>query len=142
MPIYMRIEGVHGTVTQKGYERWIEVISVEYNTLVRGPALPGATSIIISRCSDIATSGLMQNSATGAMKDATIVFIDTDGRAYFKIELDRAVLTMYANAPGRDCPRGFETLELHYANAKYQHLGTPKDSDLRARMVDLVTAIR
>lgn len=128
MSIYMKVPGIDGSVTAKGYEKWIEVDSMQFgvgravsmtagNMANRLDGLPSFSEITISKQSDDATYGLLNESVLGkAVKEVTLVVVDS-GEApteYVKYLLKDSLFSSYSMSAGSG-GRPNESVSISYA---------------------------
>jgi type VI secretion system secreted protein Hcp len=110
MPIYMSIEGVNGSVTAAGHEKWIELQSCQLGTnrhitnatgrgVNREASAPAVSEIVVTKDLDCASTGLFRLSLWGEGKKVKIDFCKTDKdkiEPYLQLELENTLVSNYS----------------------------------------------
>ena len=89
MPIYMKVDGVDGSVTAAGHEKWIELDSAQMGVnrhvteatgrgTNREASAPSVSEIVITKPLDCASTGLFRLSLWGEGKKVKIDFCVAD----------------------------------------------------------------
>lgn len=138
MPIYMQYEGIKGSVTGT-HPGWIELESAQLNPYHRassstGPgssrdaSVPSISEIVVTKHTDIASTGLFRESLTGQGKKVTIDFVKTDNSCYMKIELESVMISSYSVSGhgGVADARPMESLSLNFTKITYSTCAAPK----------------
>jgi type VI secretion system secreted protein Hcp len=127
MPIYMKIEGVDGSVTAQGHERWIELTSVSAaiaKPAAGGRSTPSVSEIVVTKATDKSTTKLQQAVAQGTFyTDAILEFIDVSTapqEPYLSYKLTNVLVTSYSmSGDGHSYPA--ESLSLNFTRADFRH---------------------
>ena len=145
MPIYMKYDGIDGTVTQQGHKKWIELQSCRLGGSRQGLQTTGATGereagapnlaeIEVSKEHDDASGPLFKEFLSGeGFKKVKIDFVNTQNSVFMQIELEDVVISLFdtsgQNARGdgrtgstrREQPgeRPIEELRLSYTKIVY-----------------------
>jgi len=110
MPIYMNIDGVAGSVTAAGYDKWIELQSCQLGTsrrvtnatgrgVNREASAPAVSEIVVTKDVDSASTGLYRLSLWGEGKKVKIDFCKTDKdkfEPYLQLELENTLVSNYS----------------------------------------------
>src|SRR5262249_13784472 len=128
MPIYMKFDGIDGSVTAAGHEKWIEVESCQLGVhrnitsptgrgTNREAAVPAVSEIVLTKHSDCASTPLFKAALWGEGKKVKIDFCKTDKdkfEAYLQLELENTMVSSYsASGHGGDGhSRPMESLSL------------------------------
>jgi type VI secretion system secreted protein Hcp len=156
MPIYMKIDSINGEVTAAGYEKWIDVSSLQFgigraiSTPVGGGSKresghPSISEITLSKQFDTASIDLFSWSTAGASKLVKIDMVQTGDKdkvsAYLHFELTNTLISGYSMSSGGDKPS--ESLSLNFTKITEKYI--PYDSDNKAgqpivKGYDLTTA--
>jgi len=146
MPIYMNVDGVTGSVTAAGHEKWIELDSCHLgvNRHITNPtgkgvnreaSVPAVNEITCTKVQDDASTNLFKLSLWGEGKTVKIDFCKTDQnqfQPYLQLELTNTLISSYdvsghsGGAPGAE-PRPTETLSLNFT--KIQFTTIPMDPE-------------
>ena len=156
MAIYMKYEGIEGDVTTKGFEKWIDLDSMQFGvgraiTMTAGKAAnrshgtPSFSEISVTRQMDISTTGLLQSCVAGTDgKKVEIAIVEVEAKEvkkYVSYELENTMISSYSVSSGGGVPS--ESLSLSYTKITVTY--TAKDAANKAgktpRVVyDLATA--
>src|SRR5205814_10331847 len=112
MPIYMNIEGVAGSVTAAGHEKWIELQSCQLGTnrhvtnatgrgVNREASAPSVSEIVVTKDLDCASTALFRLSLWGEGAKVKIDFCKTDKdrlEAFLQLELHSALISNYSHS--------------------------------------------
>lgn len=131
MAIYMKYAGIDGSVSTAGFEKWIELDSVQFGHARaissggrdRKAVVPAVSEITVSKEHDAASSSLFRESLTGQGKAATISFTTTGKdkmTKYLQIELENTLISSW-NLSGRGGADGkpTETLSLNFTKITF-----------------------
>ena len=128
MPIYMRITRkgatvITGEVTAKGYEKWIELLSLQMGQ-PRSMAPDGHVSttvseIVVTKSMDSASMALWRESMHGEGVTIQIDFVKSGG-AYLTYTLQNALISFYQ-------PGTTESLTLSFTKMTYDTHGAGPD---------------
>ena len=152
MPIYMKYEGIKGTVTAKGeHNGWIELQSAQLGTNLHTPSHTGngtnrptgavfQTDIVITKMQDSASPLLFQEAISGKGRTVTIDFVKTEkGKevTYLSIEIKDAMISGYniSGHGGDSNARPMETLSVNFTKITYTAKPTvsdPQEKPIRA----------
>lgn len=131
MPIYMKFEGIKGTMTGK-YAGWIELDSCQigpYRRVVNATggasnkeaSKPVASEVVITKTQEESSTQLFRESLNGTPKKVTIDFVDGDGSPYLTIILESALISSISvsghGSTGRD--RLTESLSLNFTKISF-----------------------
>lgn len=135
MPIYMKIDGVDGSVTAVGHEKWIELDSCQLgvNRHITSPtgrgtnreaSAPAVSEIVVTKSLDCASAELFKLSLWGEGKKTKIDFCKTDKdkfETYFSYELENTLISSYSvSGTGGDASsRPMESLALNFTKITY-----------------------
>src|SRR5437868_7124950 len=135
MPIYMKIDGVDGSVTATGHEKWIELQSCQLGTnrhvtnatgrgVNREASVPSVSEIVVTKDLDCASTNLFRLSLWGEGKKVKIDFCKTDKdkfEAYLQLELDNVLISNYtvSGHGGTGHSRPTESLGLNFTKITY-----------------------
>ena len=130
MPIYMQYEGITGSVTAAGHEKWIELHSCQLgvNRHVTSPtgrgtnreaAVPAVSEVVITKDLDCASVPLFQAALWGEGKKVKIDFCKTDKdkvENYLQFELENTLVSSYSSSGsgGDGNARPMESLSLNF----------------------------
>jgi len=137
MPIYMKVDGIDGSVTATGHEKWIELDSAQVgvnrhitNSTGRGvnreASAPSVSEIVVTKVLDDASTGLFKASLWGEGKKVKIDFVKTDKNKiepYLQLELENTLVSSYSCSGhgGGDGAhaRPMESLSLNFTKITY-----------------------
>jgi len=135
MPIYMKIDGLDGSVTAAGHEKWIELASCQMGTnrhvtnatgrgVNREASAPAVSEIVCTKDLDCASTGLFRLSLWGEGKKVKIDFCKTDKdkfEPYLQLELENCLISNYSvsghGGVGHSTP--MESLSLNTTKITY-----------------------
>jgi type VI secretion system secreted protein Hcp len=139
MPIYMNYEGITGSVTAAGHEKWIELQSCQMgvNRHITSPsgrgtnreaAAPSVSEIVVTKDLDCASTNLFRASLYGEGKKVKIDFCKTDKdkvEPYFQFELDNTLVSSYSVSGhgGDGHARPMESISLNFTKITYNTIG-------------------
>lgn len=129
MAIYLKIDGVDGTVTEDAHKKWIELNSFQWgvgrgistpvgNAANREASLPSISEITVSHNMDKASINLFDLSVADAKgKKFEIDFVKTatgggGNVTYLHYELENCLISGYSISSGGDMPT--ESLSLNF----------------------------
>lgn len=134
MPIYMKIEGITGSGTGK-YKGWIELSSAQLNPsrsinssagsgTNREASRPSVSEIVVTKSTDVASTGLFRGSLGGEGKKVVIHFVKEDSKGqvpYLALELENTLISSYSVSGhgGDSAARPMESLSLNYTKITY-----------------------
>jgi type VI secretion system secreted protein Hcp len=129
MPIFMKYEGLKGSATAEGYEKWIELVGASFvaaRTHVTGKAVPKGsashTELVIQKRLDKSSTALFEECLTGeGRKTVNIAFCHGTPQhpeAYLKVDLDHVLVSGYSVGGSRR-DFAFETLRLDFTKITY-----------------------
>jgi type VI secretion system secreted protein Hcp len=138
MPIYMKFEGIDGSVTAKGFEKWVELRScmVGVSRTITNPTgrgtnreagVPQISELVVTKHQDEASVGLFKASLWGEGKKVKIDFVKTDKdkfESYLQVELENAIVSKFtASGHGGDSnSRAIEELHLNFTKITYHSI--------------------
>jgi type VI secretion system secreted protein Hcp len=133
MPIYMKIDGIKGQVSTKGYEESIALESAQFGAsrnlgtftgTSREVGTPNISEIVVTKMLDSASTALFRNSLLGDPFPMVELFFTRDKgggeqEAYLKITLEQVLITSYSlsGSSGVDAP--MESLSLNFLTVEY-----------------------
>jgi len=127
MSIYMKVDGIDGSVTAKGFEKWIEIQSMQLgvgraismdvgNAANRVHGKPSLSEITISKEMEDSSAGLLREALSGAKgKKVTIKVVESGAtlKEYVSYELEDTFVSAYSVVSSGGRPS--ETLSLSFA---------------------------
>lgn len=135
MPIYMKYEGIKGTVKEKTHEGWIELDSAQIGTPrtrsatrssgAKPDSVPSVSEISVTKHNDVTSPNLFKQSLSGEGKKVTIDFVEINEgkpRVYLSLELEGVLISSYQISGGRGdevFARPMETLSLNFTKITY-----------------------
>ena len=135
MPIYMKIDGVDGSDTAAGHEKWIELESCQLGAhrnvtsasgrgVNREASAPSVSEIVVTKTQDCASTGLFKLSLWGEGKSVKIDFCKVDKdkfEPYLQLELENVLISSYnVSGHGGDASgRPMESLSLNYTKVTF-----------------------
>src|SRR5262245_15006247 len=138
MPIYMKYDGIEGSVTAAGHEKWIELssCSLGINRHINSPsgrgvnreaAAPHVGEIVVTKHQDCSSSNLFRASLWGEGKKVKIDFCKTDKdklEAYLQVELENTLVSSYSVAGhgGDGHERPMESLSLNFTKITFNSI--------------------
>jgi type VI secretion system secreted protein Hcp len=135
MPIYMKYDGIDGSVTAAGHEKWIELDSCQMGVhrnitspsgrgANREAAAPSVSEIVVTKHQDCASTNLFRASLWGEGKKVKIDFCKTDKdkvEPYLQLELENTLVSSFSSSghggDGHDRP--MESLSLNYTKITF-----------------------
>lgn len=127
MPIYMKFEGIQGSVTEDNHKNWIELQSCQWSlhrnvrstvgaSGERESGQPDFSDISITKEQDNSTGKLMKECVQNTKgKKVEIEFTSTDNQPVMKIELDKVIITTQSGG-GHGGPSHGATVESYSLN--------------------------
>jgi type VI secretion system secreted protein Hcp len=130
MAIYMKVPGAEGSVTASGYEKWIELDSMQFgvgrmvtmdtgNLANRASGLPSFSEITVSKATDDSTYGLLNDAILGKDgKTIELAVVEPGDKPteYVKYELSDAIISSYSMSAAGDRPH--ESVSISYAKVE------------------------
>lgn len=127
MSIYMKVPGADGSVTATGYEKWIEVDSMQFgvgrsvemvtgNMSNRASGLPMFSEITVSKETEDSTFGLLNDAVLakeGKKIELAVVEVGDSATEYVKYVLDDAIISSYSMSASQGKPQ--ESISISYA---------------------------
>src|SRR5262245_47340621 len=156
MPIYMKIDGVDGSVTATGHEKWIELQSCQLGTnrhvtnatgrgVNREASAPAVSEVVVTKDLDCSSTNLFRLSLWGEGKKVKIDFCKTDKdkfEPYLQLELENTLVSNYSISGGGLALPG-ESLALNFTKITYNTIqmdDTNKTGKPDRASFDLATA--
>jgi type VI secretion system secreted protein Hcp len=130
MPIFMKYEGIDGSVTGK-YKGWIELESCQ----IQNRARPSNSEIVITKSQDSASVRLFNEAISGTGKKVKVDFVNAEKVPYLSLEMENTLITSYSVSGRGDTPMESYTLnctKLSYTNTPTSASKSPKDSKDKA----------
>ena len=127
MPIYMKYEGITGSVTEANHKQWIELQSCQWGLSRNVQAVVGSSGeresgqphfsdISITKEQDNSTGKLMKECVQNTKgKKVEIEFTSTDNQPVMKITLEKAIITSQSGG-GHGGPSHGPTVESYSIN--------------------------
>jgi type VI secretion system secreted protein Hcp len=144
VPIYMKYDGIDGSVTSKGYEKWIQLESCQLGThrhmtmpagrgQNREAASPSVSEIIATKAQDCASTALFKAALWGEGKKVKIDFVKTDDKKvepYLQVELENTMVSSFnvSGAGGAGHDRPMESLSLNFLKITFVTINMEKDN--------------
>ena len=135
MPIYMKIDGVDGSVTAAGHEKWIEIESAQVGThrhvtnatgrgVNREASVPAVSEIVVTKSTDCASTGLFRLSLHGEGKKVKIDFVKTDKdkfEPFLQLELENTLVSSFTSSGhgGDSNARPMESLSINFTKITF-----------------------
>lgn len=131
MPIYMKYDGIDGSVTHTAHDKWIELescqIGIHRNVVGtrtgsaanRDASAPSVSEIVVTKIQDNSTNKLFQASLWGEGKKVKIDFVRTDKDklvTYMQFELENTLISSFSSSGhgGEGSQRAMESLSLNF----------------------------
>ena len=129
MAIYMKVPGADGSVTASGYEKWIELDSMQFgvgrmvsmdtgNLANRASGLPSFSEITVSKSTEDSTYGLLNDAVLGAEgKKIEIAVVEPGDKPteYVKYTLEDAIISSYSMSAAGGGGKPGESISISYA---------------------------
>lgn len=127
MAIYMKVPGADGSVTSSGYEKWIELDSMQFgvgrsvsmvtgNIANRSAGLPSFSEVTVSKEMDDSSFGLLNEAVLGKEgKKIEIAVVEPGDKPteYVKYELEDAIFSSYSMSAAGSRPH--ESASISYS---------------------------
>jgi len=139
MPIYMNYDGIPGSVTAAGHEKWIELHSAQMGvnrhvTSAQGrdenreASIPSISEIVITKDLDAASTNLFRAALYGEGKTVKIDFCKTDKdkfEPYLQLELTNTLVSSFSQSGsgGDTHSRPMESVSLNFTKIQYNTIG-------------------
>ena len=138
MPIYVRINGIEGDVTAKGFEKWIEANSIRFavernvntkpgSVANRESTKPSLTAVILTKYLDKASPHLFNESCVGKDKTVQISVCRTGETisSYLEYNLANVIVSFYqvsvaTNSSGSLVP--VEEIQLNFGKIEMKYI--------------------
>jgi type VI secretion system secreted protein Hcp len=128
--IFLKLDGIEGESTRKGYEKWIEVIGMDQSTTQSGSFAGGGGAgkvkfgeFKIVKLSDKSSPILLLVTAQGKhLRQAVLVFIGSDGVSNYTITLSDVLITGVATSS--ECNPNCKTTEqvsINYSKIEWSY---------------------
>ncbi|WP_144299537.1 Hcp family type VI secretion system effector [Elioraea rosea] len=136
MPIYMHYDGIDGTATAKGYEKWIEVQSFQFGA-GRGISTPtggaanreasaaSVSEVTVTKMMDKASAKLFEAGLIGDEGKTVKIAIVRTGKElkeYCLYKFEETLVSGYSVSTGGDTPT--ESLSLNFVKFEYSFTGS------------------
>jgi len=153
MPIYMRITKnglpvINGDATAKGYEKWIELSSVQMSQSrlsvapnrrnTREASAPITSEIVITKAADSASTALFRQSLYGEGVAIQIDFVKSGGgtSTYLTFTLQNALISSYQTSGNQGLSdRPMESLALNFTKITFDMHGSGPDVSDHAQVL-------
>ena len=127
MAIYMKVPGADGSVTASGYEKWIELDSMDFgvsrgvsmdtgNMANRAAGLPSFSEVTVSKYTDDSTYGLLNDAILGKEgKEIELAVVEPGDTPteYVKYLLKDAIVSSYSMSAAGEQPH--ESVAISYS---------------------------
>jgi type VI secretion system secreted protein Hcp len=149
MAIYMKFGNVDGAVATKGYEKWIELQSMQWavsravssgaggNT--RESSSPNVSEIVVTKELDVASTGLYKDAVGGTFDTKVEIKLTTTTKnhveTYLQITIYDTMISGYSMSSSGDRPT--ESLSLNFLKVMYTP--TPLDKSGQIKKGDIVS---
>jgi type VI secretion system secreted protein Hcp len=159
MSIYMKVPGVDGSVTTKGYEKWIELTSLGFgvsrqvamdvgNVSNRAAGLPQFSEVSVSKEMDESSYGLMNDAVLGKegkLFEIACVEVGDTAVETVKYDLDNSIISSYSpsGSGGQGGGRPYESMSISFSKitASFSSKDKAGASGAKPRVIyDLATA--
>jgi len=142
MPIYLKFDSINGDVTQKGHEKWIEVLSLSWGVtqaVASGPAGGGGGAgkatfqdLHFVQQTQSSSPKILQAVATGQHQKSVLVsFVkaSTKGGEYLKIKLEDVLVSSFqiGASEGSGGDVSSDQVALHFAKISFTWEGVKPD---------------
>lgn len=141
MAIYMKIDGLDGSVTSKGHENWIELetfstglarhVSTEVGRVVnREGSVPHFSEVQISKRADKSSQLLFEKACKGAALPQVLIDIcatDSDLKPYSQYKFSKVILSHYNDSAFGQDHGSIEYIMLNFT--QIEKTFTPRDID-------------
>ncbi len=128
MAIYMKVPGADGSVTASGYEKWIELDSMQFgvgravamttgNMANRASGLPSFSEITVSKETEDSTYGLLNEAVLGKEgKKIELAVVEPGDKPteYVKYVLEDAIVSSYSMSAAGGSGKPHESLSISY----------------------------
>ena len=145
MPIYMKYEGLDGSVTTQGYEKWAELQSVQLgvNRHITNPSgsgvnreasSPAMSEIVCTKDQDDCSAPLFKESLWGKGKTVKIHFLKTNKdklASYLELVLTNTLVSNYSCSGhgGENHSTPMESFSLNFTKIEYKQIhNDPKNA--------------
>jgi type VI secretion system secreted protein Hcp len=154
MALYMQADGIDGSVTTQGFEKWMELSSFSWSvTRAIGTAASGSTAressnptiseIAVTKVGDAASPGLFDYSLAGKLdKKFTIAFTTTsegDVTEFLRYECENVGLSTFHVSSGGDMPLESMTLNFTKVTETFTPMNPDVSGDKKVVSYDLTT---
>lgn len=133
--IRMKIEGIEGESTTKGYENWLVIESVDFNVMrsvsmqsgTQGDhegSLPNIAPISIVKRAGKASAKIFEDSLIGQGKPAEIVFLTTGDKpsCFLSIKLESVMVSRYSFSVAQGGDSAFiEHFDVNFKKIDYRY---------------------
>jgi type VI secretion system secreted protein Hcp len=131
----MQVEGIDGSVTATGHEKWIELQSCQFgvarhvtNATGRGEgreaSAPAISEIVVTKDLDVASTNLVREALWGPGKLVKIDFVKTEKdkfEPYLQFEMENTLISNYSVSGhgGANHSQPMESLSLNFTKITY-----------------------
>jgi type VI secretion system secreted protein Hcp len=137
MAIYVKYGALEGEVTAKGYEKWIEVQSLQWGVgrgismgsgggSKREASAPSVSEITMTKTMDVADPLLLKEAVGGKAVDVKIDLTQTDNKgthiAYQKYILSGSLISGYSVSSGGDRPSASFSVNFSKFDSEYLNI--------------------
>lgn len=147
MPIYMKIDGIDGAVTEASHDKWIDCSSLQWgsarsiasttgSTRNREASQPSISEVNITKEMDEASPYLFLESVVGKGKTVNIHMVQTGGggelETYMEYDLENCLVSNYTVSSGGDRP--IENVALSFTKLVMRYIPTAMDRSNEAQI--------
>lgn len=148
MAIYMKYEGVDGTATHKGHEKWLTVNSLQWGAGRAMTLIPGSTQNregSTPSVSEVTFTKEMDGSSPkffsfccgldnkGKKVEVDFVRTGSPGETYLKVKLTDTLVTGYSLSSGGDTPS--ESISLNFTKIEMKYIPSGEDASAASPIV-------
>lgn len=150
MAIYMKLDGAEGGVTTEGYEKWIELESLQFgvgraismepgHVSDREASRPSISEVNIVKRMDNSTSAIFKESVSGAAgKNVEIHFMQTGDNSslkkYMEYKLENVMVSSYGIGAEKDGGKASENISLSFTKIEMNYTGHDNTNSAQSPM--------
>jgi type VI secretion system secreted protein Hcp len=143
--MYMKITGISGSASAQGYEGWIQIDSLQFNTSRhiqtqigkvhdRINGWPEFAQVVITKQLDDATSALFNSACSAKVLPQVDIAVCTSGaspQTYVQYTLSNVLISDYSHAVNHN-NKPIEALYLDYTKIEMSYFGTDQSGQAQA----------
>lgn len=132
MTMLLKLGAINGESKRTGYEKWIEIESLQFGvgrgissatgSSSRQGSEPSVSEVVFTKPTSIDSADLFFQSLCGTGVKAEIHIINTQSKAnkpYFKMTMEDTMISGYSMSSGGDRPT--ESVTLNFTKVEYQY---------------------